>query len=247
MDFHSGGLFGMKAFLLAAGHGTRLRPYTENTPKCLLPIRGTPMLEIWLALCRRYGITEVLVNTHAHASAVKEFVRQWRNGVRVSVVEEQELYGSAGTLLANRDWVAGERQFWVFYADVLTNADLAAMLAFHQRTSVATMGLYAVPDPQRCGIATLDPDCTVSTFVEKPKSPAGNLAFAGLLLATPALLHAIPQKTGADIGFDVLPRLTGRMRGYKIPEFVLDIGTLENYESAQTSWPGFASGALVNS
>lgn len=203
------------------------------------------MLEIWLALCRRYGITEVLVNTHAHASAVKEFVCQWKNGVRVSVVEEQELYGSAGTLLANRDWVAGDRRFWVFYADVLTNADLAAMLAFHQRTSVATMGLYAVPDPQRCGIATLDAEGTVSTFVEKPKNPIGNLAFAGLLLATPELLDAIPPKRGADIGFDVLPPLTGRMRGYKIPEFVLDIGTLENYESAQKLWPGFETEDLL--
>ncbi len=237
----------MKAFLLAAGHGSRLRPYTDNTPKCLLPIRGTPMLEIWLSLCRRYGITDVLVNTHAHASAVKEFVSRWRDGVRVSVVEEQELYGSAGTLLANRDWVVGEHPFWVFYGDVLTNANLATMLAFHQRTSVATLGLYAVPDPQRCGIATLDADGTISSFVEKPARPVGNLAFAGLLLAMPDLLDAIPQKRGADIGFDVLPRLVGLMRGYKIPEFVLDIGTLENYESAQKRWPGLESGALVNS
>lgn len=235
----------MKAFLLAAGHGTRLRPYTENIPKCLLPIRGTPMLEIWLALCRRYAITDVLVNTHAHASAVKEFVARWRDGVRVSVVEEPELYGSAGTLAANRAWVEHEDKFWVFYADVLTNTDLAAMLRFHQPSSVATLGLYPVPDPQRCGIATLDADGTILTFVEKPAAPAGNLAFAGLLLAKPDLLDCIPQKPGADIGFDVLPRLVGRMRGYRIPEFVLDIGTQENYESAQKLWPGFENPVVV--
>jgi len=228
----------MKAFLLAAGHGTRLRPYTDTLPKCLLPIRGIPMLEIWLALCRQYGITEVLVNTHAHASAVKAFVSRWRDGVRVSVVEEQELYGSAGTLAANRAWVEHDDRFWIFYADVLTNTDLAAMLAFHQERCVATLGLYAVPDPQRCGIATLDADSMISSFVEKPTTPAGDLAFAGLLLATPDLLDSIPRKCGADIGFDVLPRLVGRMRGYKIPEFVLDIGTRENYEAAQKLWPG---------
>lgn len=227
----------MKAFLLAAGHGTRLRPYTDNTPKCLLPIRGTPMLEIWLALCRRYGVTDVLVNTHAHASAVKEFVHRWKDGVRVSVVEEHELYGSAGTLAANRAWVERDDKFWVFYADVLTKTDLAKMLAFHQPTSVATLGLYAVSDPQRCGIATLDEHDTILSFVEKPATPAGNLAFAGLLLATPELLNSIPQKRGADVGFDVLPRLVGRMCGYRIPEFVMDIGTLENYESAQKLWP----------
>lgn len=231
----------MKAFLLAAGHGTRLRPYTDNLPKCLLPIRGTPILEIWLGLCRRYGITDVLVNTHAHASAVKEFVSRWRDGVRVSVVEERELYGSAGTLAANRSWVEHDGRFWVFYADVLTDTDLAAMLAFHPKGCVATLGLYAVPDPQRCGIATLDADCTIATFVEKPTKPVGNLAFAGLLLATPELLDSIPPKRGADIGFDLLPRLVGRMRGYKIPEFVLDIGTRENYESAQKLWPNSES------
>lgn len=237
----------MKAFLLAAGHGTRLRPYTENVPKCLLPIRGTPILEIWLALCRRYQITDVLVNTHAHASAVKEFVGRWRDGVRVSVVEEQELYGSAGTLAANRAWIEGDDKFWVFYADVLTNTDLGAMLSFHQPTSVATLGLCAVPDPQRCGIATLDADCTISSFAEKPSKPVGNLAFAGLLLGTPKLLDSIPQKRGADIGFDVLPQLVGRMRGYKIPEFVLDIGTLANYKAAQKLWPGPEKGQLVSS
>ena len=228
----------MKAFLLAAGHGTRLRPYTDKLPKCLLPIRGIPMLKIWLDLCRQYGITDVLVNTHAHASAVKEFVNRWKDGVRVAVVEETELYGSAGTLAANREWVEHDDAFWVFYADVLTNTDLAAMLAIHQSRFLATLGLYSVPDPQRCGIATLDAESTIVNFVEKPRNPTTNLAFAGLMLATPRLLDFIPQTHGADIGFDVLPRLAGRMRGYRIPEFVLDMGTLENYESAQRLWPG---------
>jgi mannose-1-phosphate guanylyltransferase len=232
----------MKAFLLAAGHGTRLRPHTDNAPKCLLPIKGVPILEIWLSLCRRYGISDVLVNTHAHASAVKDFVGAWRNGVRVAVVEEPELHGSAGTLLFNRDWVAGEEKFWVFYADVLTNANLASMLSSHNETVAATLGLYRVPDPQRCGIATLDANGTIVSFVEKPSNPEGNLAFAGLMLATPQLLECIPEKPGADLGFDVLPRLTGRMQGYCIPELVLDIGTLENYQLAQREWPAWNDG-----
>jgi mannose-1-phosphate guanylyltransferase len=121
----------MKAFLLAAGHGTRLRPFTDSVPKCLLPIRGVPMLAIWLDSCRLMGIDEVLVNTHAHAQAVAEFVRPLRDGVRVTVVEEPELFGSAGTLLAHREWVSGDDKFWIFYADVLTCANLAAMEAFH--------------------------------------------------------------------------------------------------------------------
>ena len=228
----------MKAFLLAAGYGTRLRPYTASTPKCLLPVQGVAMLQIWLQLCARYGISEVLVNTHAHSAAVANFLRNWHNGVRVMVVEEPELYGSAGTLRVNRKWVQLETAFWVFYADVLTATDLNAMLRFHAPSSAATLGVYTVPDPSRCGIVRLDPEDTVLEFVEKPVQPASNLAFAGIMIATKELLDAIPDKAGADIGFDVLPQLVGRMRAYRISEYVLDIGTCENYELAQRTWPG---------
>jgi mannose-1-phosphate guanylyltransferase len=232
----------MKAFLLAAGHGTRLRPYTDSVPKCLLPIRGVPMLEIWLSLCRRYGVSEVLVNTHAHAAAVTDFVHRWRDGVQVKVVEEKKLFGSAGTLRANRAWVEGEDRFWIFYADVLTSADLNAMSRAHAEDSVATLGVYSVSDPERCGIATLDDTGVVVDFEEKPAHPRGNLAFAGVMIGTPKLIEAIPDKPGADIAFDVLPRLVGKMRAYHISEFLLDIGTLENYELAQKTWPGIRSG-----
>ncbi len=228
----------MKAFLLAAGHGTRLRPYTNSVPKCLLPIQGVPMLEIWLALCRRYGISEVLVNTHAHADAVTDFVRRWRDGVQVNVIEEKELFGSAGTLRANRAWVEDENRFWIFYADVLTCADLNAMSRAHTEDSVATLGVYSVLDPERCGITTLDDTGVVVDFEEKPARPRGNLAFAGVMIGTPGLIKAVPDKPGADIAFDVLPRLVGRMRAHHISEFLLDIGTLENYELAQKTWPG---------
>ena len=228
----------MKAFLLAAGHGTRLRPYTDSTPKCLLPIRGVPILEIWLSLCRRLGIAEVLVNTHAHASAVMNFVRRGKNGIHVTVVEEHELFGSAGTLLANREWVTRDDKFWVFYADVLTCADLNSMLHFHSPCHAATLGVYSVPDPQRCGIVTVDESDIIIDFVEKPAAPSSNLAFAGIMIGTQELLNAIPEKPGADIAFDVLPRLIGQMRAYPISDYILDIGTRENYETAQTTWPG---------
>lgn len=230
----------MKAFLLAAGHGTRLRPHTDSTPKCLLPIHGVPILETWLSLCERYGISDVLVNTHAHAAAVVEFVKKWRNSIHVTVAEEPYLFGSAGTLRENRDWVSGEEIFWVFYADVLTNVNLDAMLKFHSPKTAATLGAYAVPDPKRCGILCVDQQQVITDFVEKPAVPKSNSAFAGIMIATQQLLDAVPAKSGADIAFDVLPNLVGRMRAYLIPEFVMDIGTLENYREAQKRWPALA-------
>ena len=229
----------MKAFVLAAGHGTRLRPLTNDLPKCLLPIRGTPILQLWLQVCQHFGIDEILINIHAHAESVRRFVQEHAGNMKVLVVEEPHLLGSAGTLLANSAWVQSEDFFWVFYADVLNRADLSAMLRIHQsRNPAATLGVYRVPDPTRCGIVDVEPDGTVRRFVEKPVNPSSNLAFSGLLIGTPRLLDQIPRKIPVDIGFDVLPLLAGKMIAHVISDYLLDIGTMENYERAQTTWPG---------
>lgn len=229
----------MKAFLLAAGQGTRLRPLTDHLPKCLVPIRGVPMLSIWVDTCKRFGIDQLLVNVHAHASTVRQFLRNNGHGVQVEVSEETTLLGSAGTLLANRDWVKSEPHFWIFYADVLTTANLHAMLDCHNRSrQLATLGLYRVPDPSRCGIASVDDAGLITGFVEKPAQPAGNLAFSGIMVASPKILDYIPEKIPCDIGFHVLPKLVHRMAAFLIDDYLVDIGTMQNYQSAQLSWPG---------
>jgi mannose-1-phosphate guanylyltransferase len=229
----------VKAFLLAAGHGTRLRPLTDGIPKCLVPIRGTPMLRIWLELCRRYGINKVLINLHAHADQVRAYLSRENCGPTVEVFEEPTLLGSAGTLLANRGWIDSDESFWVFYADVLTTANLGRMLDFHRsHGACATLGVYSVPDPSRCGVITADPLGVVRNFVEKPHHPTSNVVFSGILIGTPAMLGAIPAVPQADIARHLLPNLLGRMYAYPISEFLVDIGTMNNYRFAQESWPG---------
>jgi mannose-1-phosphate guanylyltransferase len=231
----------MKAFLLAAGHGTRLRPITDNIPKCLVPIRGTPLLSIWLELCKQFGIDEVLINIHAHAAMVRDYLREHVNGVQARVVEEEQLLGSAGTLRHNKEWVANEKLFWVFYADVLCRPNLSEMLNVHlQRNPAATLGVCEVPDPSRCGIVTAGKDGIVREFVEKPTVPCGNLAFSGVMIGTSEVIEQIPEESPADIGFHVLPRLIGRMLAYPINTYLIDIGTMENYQTAQRTWPGLS-------
>lgn len=229
----------LKAILLAAGLGTRLRPLTDAVPKCLLAVRGLPLLGIWLELLRRYGIDQVLVNTHAHSVAVRDFLARHANGLSIRIFEEPKLLGSAGTLAANCDWVRSEPFFWVFYADVLTNVRLDRMLAYHgDHPSAATLGVYEVPDPKRCGIAVTDERGCITEFVEKPRKPSSSLAFSGVLIGTPALLDALPASFPSDLGFDVFPHLAGRMFAYTIREYLIDIGTQENYRLAQANWPG---------
>jgi mannose-1-phosphate guanylyltransferase len=229
----------MKAFILAAGNGTRLRPLTENIPKCLLPIKSVPLLEIWLNNCRAAGITDVLLNAHAHVEAIREFAATQKNGVRVSIVEEAQLLGSAGTLAENRAFVAGEDAFFVLYGDVLTEVDLRRMLEFHeQKNLLATLGIYQVPDPSRCGVVTMDENAVIQKFVEKSEQPMSNWAFSGVMIAGQKIFDFVPAHRPADVGFDVLPQMAGQMAGYAISEYLIDIGTLANYQTAQQSWPG---------
>lgn len=233
----------MKAFLLAAGLGTRLRPLTETVPKCLLPIQGTPLLAVWLELCARAGIDEVLINVHAHADTVRKFLIAHEFAVSVETAQEPQLLGSAGTVAANRGWVEGEDEFFILYGDVLTNADLRTIQAHHRRAcKIATLGLNRVPDPSRCGVVTVDQGGTIIAFQEKPSRPASNLVFSGMMVAGPEFLNYLPQQTPADLGFDVLPRLGGRMAGCEITSYLTDIGTMPTYLNAQHTWPGLTQG-----
>lgn len=232
----------MKAFLLAAGEGTRLRPLTDSIPKCLVPIRHESLLEIWLQQCARSGITEVLINLHAHADAVRSFVAGRDFGVEIRLFDEPVLLGSAGTIAANRAWVEATPYFWIMYADVLTNMNLSGMLRAHQEQNLAaTLGVYQAPNPSQCGIVELDDGSIIRSFEEKPRDPKSGLAFSGVMIATPEFLHEVPSAAPADIGLHVLPKLVGRMRAYVSKEYLVDIGTPEKYEKAQRTWPGLSS------
>ena len=88
---------------------------------------------------------------------------------------------------------------------------------------------------------SFDEQKVIREFVEKPAGPKSHWAFSGVAIGTPQLLDHIPQYLPVDLGFDVLPRLIGQMLAYPISEFLLDIGTMENYRAAQNSWPGLAA------
>jgi mannose-1-phosphate guanylyltransferase len=233
----------MKAFLLAGGHGTRLRPITDSIPKCLVPIRGRPLLDIWLNLCARSGITEVLINLHAHSQEIERHLQRKDSPVGVRLIHEEQLLGSAGTLAANRAWIGSDPAFWILYSDVLTNMNLRRMSEFHRaHQGIATLGLYQVPDPSRCGVAVTDREGVIIGFEEKPQTPRSNWVFSGLMVAGPEIFDLIPPCIPADIGFHLLPRLLGKTYGYPIADYLLDIGTVSNYRKAQVTWPGNESG-----
>ena len=147
----------MKAFLLAAGLGTRLRPLTDHLPKCLVDIGGRPLLDIWLDALASAGVDEVLLNVHhLHHLVEEHVVARAGRAPFVRVVHEPVLLGSAGTLRANRDFVAGEQFFLAINADNLTTFDIGRLVqAHHSAPLLATLAVFHAPHPERCGIVTV--------------------------------------------------------------------------------------------
>ena len=239
----------MKAYLLAAGKGTRLKPYTDRHPKCLIPINGTPLLAIWIELLARHGVTEILINTHHHADQVEHFLDNARAGksVKIHSVYEPQLLGSAGTIRQNPHFIADDSDFIVAYADNLTNLNLAKMVDFHRKFrsmgGILTMGLIQAPDPKACGIVTLDEGGRIIRFVEKPQAPESDLANGGIYICGREILDYLEGPDNGlhkvlDLGHHVLPRLTGKMFGFPIaPYYLRDIGTPEAYRQALAQWP----------
>jgi len=227
----------MKAFPLAAGQGTRLRPLTYTLPKCLLPVGGEPLLSIWFRLLREHGITDVLVNTHYLADAVERWIAacRTREGLEIRTSYEPVLLGSAGTVRCHRAWVESETRFLICYADNLTDMNLSALMDAHRPESVLTMALFRSDNPKGCGIVQTDASGVVVDFVEKPLYPKSEWANAGIYVASSSLFDYIAD-SDVDLGRDVLPRLVGTMRGVRLGGYLRDIGTVESYGLAQLEW-----------
>jgi mannose-1-phosphate guanylyltransferase len=228
----------VKAFLLAAGIGSRLRPITDTTPKCMVPIDGSPMLDIWLSALDRAGVDEVLVNLHHLPDAVRRHLDRRAGPPAVRAFFEPELLGSAGTLKANQAWVGTDEMFLVCYADNLTDFDLRSLVEAHrEHGAVATLTAFHSEHPSTGGVIELDEFGTVTSFVEKPSNPVSDLVNAGMYAFHPGVLDEISDAPPQDIGYNLLPRLVGRAKVVPVEGYLRDIGTLAAYERAQREWP----------
>ena len=205
-----------KALILAGGLGTRLRPLTDAIPKCLLPIGGRTLLDYWVECLVEAGISEARINTHAHAGLVREHIRSVNSAGRLRLAEsyEPELLGSAGTVAANADLADGVDEIVIIYADNLSDIDLRPLLAFHrQHGDPLTMVLFRAPNPRACGIAELDGEGRIVSFVEKPERPTSDLANAGLYVVD---CRRLPRNCGdgsVRLGLRCAPRIRGSNEG----------------------------------
>ena len=226
----------MRAILLAAGFGTRLRPVTDTIPKCLVPIHGKPLLQIWLERLSAAGVESFLINMHYLSEQVVEFINESEFRDQVELVHEPDLLGTAGTLVNNIDFFHGEDGLLI-HADNYCLADFSKFFYAHQQRPnkcLITMMTFRTDEPSSCGIVELDDKNVVIEFYEKVESPPSDLANGAVYILSHDLIELLKKEYSniVDISAELLPTLINKIYSHEINEKFVDIGTPERYEQA---------------
>jgi mannose-1-phosphate guanylyltransferase len=244
----------MKAMILAAGEGTRLRPHTLNVPKPMLDVSGRPTIEWIMLWLKRFGIHDVVVNLHHKPEPVLNYFGNGEKlGMHIFFSVEKKMLGTAGGLKRVEKQFDGP--FVVVYGDILTDMNLGELIDFHNSQKCgphATLSLCTATNPWECGIVAVDENHRVTKFVEKPPKDRifSDLTNAGILIFDQPLLDYIPAEGFSDISYNLLPKLMES----KVPIFakkmdpdvyLIDIGSPEKYAHANREWPTPAAKKLL--
>jgi len=232
----------LRALLLAAGLGTRLRPLTNTIPKCLVPIQGKPLLEYWLIMLRKAEVFPILINLHHKADTIRSFILDSPYGSIVSLVYEEKLLGTAGTLRKNQAFF-GNEPMMLIHADNLSKFEVSAFIESHcnrPNNCDITMMTFTCPTPQTCGIVDVDNQGIVQAFYEKVENPPGNLANGAVYILEPSVVEFINSFTTEVIDFStqILPHYMGRINTFHNKGYHRDIGTVDSLAIAQTEYSG---------
>jgi mannose-1-phosphate guanylyltransferase len=229
----------MRAVVLVGGFGTRLRPLTNTRPKQMLPIVNRPMIEHVLAPLADHGIDDVVLSLGYRPDAFADaYPKGTCAGVTLHYAVEPEPLDTAGAIrFAARDAGITER-FLVLNGDILTDLDLAALIAFHDgRGAEGTIALQSVEDPSRFGVVPTDDEGRVLAFVEKPprdEAPT-NLINAGTYVFEPSVLDRIAEGRKVSVERETFPAMAAERSLYALDgsTYWLDTGTPQQYVQAQ--------------
>jgi len=239
----SNSLHGVRALLLAGGFGTRLRPLTDHTPKCLVAIGGKPLLAHWLDTVFSANIDRVLINTHYLPKQVEDFCANSPYASQLDLIYEPELLGTAGTLRANRNYFG--KTTLLAHADNFTLFDPQAFMTKHQHRAPecgATMMTFETDTPTTCGIVELSRNGVLIGYHEKVANPPGNIANAAVFLLEKEVfnwLDLAPQAT--DFCKEIVPLGIGQFQTYFNGVYHRDIGTIASLNQANQDFLSLAN------
>jgi mannose-1-phosphate guanylyltransferase len=221
------------AVVLVGGQGTRLRPLTLSAPKPMLPTAGLPFLTHLLSRIAEAGIEHVVLGTSYKAEVFEsEFGDGSKLGLQIEYVTETEPLGTGGAL-ANVSKKLRNDTILVFNGDVLSGADLGALLDSHAATAAdVTMHLVRVGDPRAFGCVPTDPDGLVTAFLEKTQDPPTDQINAGTYVFRREILDRIPRDRVVSVEREVFPSLLSdglRVCGYVDATYWRDMGTPEDF------------------
>lgn len=223
----------MQAVILVGGQGTRLQPLTTNRPKPIVPLVDRPFMAYMLEWVASHGIDDVIMCCGFLADAmVEELGDGSRFGVRLTWVQEPEPRGTAGALKLAEEHL--HDRFVMLNGDVLTDLDLTAQMALHERVgATGTLGLVPVEDPSSYGLVRLNGDSSVKGFLEKPNPDEidTDLISAGVYVLERSVLDMIPPDRMVSIEREVWPRLVGDGLSGCVHRgaYWMDIGTPHRY------------------
>jgi mannose-1-phosphate guanylyltransferase len=229
----------MQAVVLVGGEGTRLRPLTQERPKPALRLVDRPFIRFMVDWLARHGVSEVVMACGFRAELLREALGDSiPGGPAIRYVEEPEALGTAGPVRLAEAEVGLDDRFLVLNGDVLTDLDLTALMAAHERTgATGTLALHPVADPSSYGLVVTNQDGSVAEFLEKPDPAeiATDLISAGAYVLESSVLDLIPEGRAVSIEREVFPRLVGEgLYGQRLEGYWMDIGTPERY--LQASW-----------
>lgn len=231
-----------QAVILASGEGVKMRPFTYEVPKPLIPVNGRPLLAYGIELLRNFGITDLLITvSHLAKKIENHFGDGTAAGVNITYIRERSPSGTGGALRATRPHLA-DAPFLVLYGDVLVNLDVTEFLQAHQnvKAAIGTLALTSVADPSAYGAVKLR-GARIVEFSEKPllTGSVSRLVFAGCAAFDPAVFDFLPRTRGKlSLEQDVFPQLIeqGRLYSYPFEGQWFDVSTPEVYEQVLKNW-----------
>lgn len=224
----------MKAMLLAAGLGTRLKPITFEIPKPMVPVLDRPVMAHILGLLERQGFDQLIANVHHYPDTIKDYF-----GDRLEYRYEEELLGTAGGVLNVADFF-GDGPVVIVSGDALTDIDVNALVERHESTDgIATLAVKKVADTREYGVAIHDEHGRIQGFQEKPSpdEALSDLANCGIYCFSPEIFDFFPDEPPTDWADDIFPQLLENdvpFYIHELEEYWNDVGSLE--ELRQGTW-----------